>query len=192
MKKILILYALLTNICFAMGEYFVEDFKDNKNKWYTNTTKYEDVLIKDGNYVIKNLATESELSLVTSRPKTDFFANEYRMKVVGTEKSMYGFFIELDTSDVFYMIFSGNKIGYFYKKNEELTKLEDFEEFPYLFKDSYNSIILLSDNKNFTFLINELPIEKIWELKDTKIKKIGIYVNESTSIYLDKYTEYTL
>lgn len=192
MKKLIILFTLLTKFCFAMGEYFVEDFKDNKNKWYTNTTKYEDVLIKDGNYIIKNLDTESELSLVMSRPKTDFFAEEYNMKVVGTEKSMYGFFIELDSSDKFYMIFSGNKIGYFYKKNEELTKLQDFEEFPYLFKDSYNSIIILSDNQSFTFLINELPIEKIWSLKTTKIKKVGIYINETTSIYLDRYTEFTL
>jgi len=192
MKKIIACFMLLSSLTYTMGDYFIDEFKDNKNKWYTNITKTEEVLIKNGNYIIKNLDANSDLSLSTSEPATNFYALEYSIKNEGDENSMYGVFIELESLDKFYLILNKDSIGYFYEKDKKMGVLENFEEFPFLYKDTYNSIVLIQENENFTFLINQIPTEKTWALRGSKIKKIGLYLNNSTTVLLDKYTEFTL
>jgi hypothetical protein len=70
----------LANLANAMGEYFVEEFENNNNKWHLSKNSREELLIKDGNYIIRNLDTESDLSVSTSSFFSDFFSIEYRLK----------------------------------------------------------------------------------------------------------------
>lgn len=192
MKKIITCFLIFTSFSYAMGEYFIDEFIDNKNKWYTNSTKTEEVLVRNGNYIIKNLDENTDLSLATSKPVDGFYALEYSIKNEGNEGSMYGVFIELESMDRFYLLLNKDSIGYFYEKDKKMGILENFEQFPFLYKEDYNSIVLIKEEENFTFLINQIPTEKTWALRGSKIKRIGLYLNNSTNVYLNRYTEFTL
>lgn len=191
MKKIILCFLCLINFLYSIGNHFVEDFDDNSNKWYINSNKNEEIYIEKGNYIIKNLDEASDLSLTTSKSFTDFFALEYLLKGEKKEGSLYGIFIELESTDKFYFVLNEKSIGYFYEKDKKISLLDEFSLFPYLFED-YNSIVFVKDLNSFTFLVNEIPTEKIWAIKGSKIKKIGIYLNNLTNVYLDKYTEFSL
>lgn len=190
MKKTVLIFLCLVNFSYSIGTHYIENFDDNENKWYINSNKTEEIYIDNGNYVIKNLDQSSDLTLTTSKPSTDFFALEFRLKNENND-NLYGIFIELESTDKFYLILNKKTLGYFYEKDKNLGVLEDFSSFPYLFED-YNSLVFIKDSDSFTFLINEIPTEKIWAIKGSKIKKIGLYLNNSTNVYLDKYTEFTL
>ena len=193
MKKLILVFFVLVNLANAMGEYFVEEFENNNNKWHLSKNSREELLIKDGNYIIRNLDTESDLSVSTSSFFSDFFSIEYRLKPQEyKEEVLYGVFIELETKDKFYLILNGENIAYFYEKEKDISIIDKFEKFPYLSKDDYNHITFIKDNDTFTFLINEIPTEKIWTIKDSKIKKMGIYLNSSSTVLLDRYTEFSI
>ncbi len=193
MKKLILVFFVLASVANAMGEYFVEEFENNNNKWHLSKNSREELLIKDGNYIIRNLDTESDLSVSTSIFFSDFFSIEYRLKPQEyKEEVLYGVFIELETKDKFYLILNGENIAYFYEKETDTSIIDKFEKFPYLSKDDYNHITFIKDNDTFTFLINEIPTEKIWTIKDSKIKKMGIYLNSSSTVLLDRYTEFSI
>lgn len=193
MKRLILVFFVLAKLANAMGEYFVEEFENNNNKWHLSKNSREELLIKDGNYIIRNLDTESDLSVSTSSFFSDFFSIEYRLKPqVYKEEVLYGVFIELETKDKFYLILNGENIAYFYEKEKDISIIDKFEKFPYLSKDDYNHITFIKDNDTFTFLINEIPTEKIWTIKDSKIKKMGIYLNSSSTVLLDRYTEFSI
>lgn len=193
MKKLILVFFVLANLANAMGEYFVEEFDNNDNKWHLSKNSREELLIKDGNYIIRNLDTESDLSVSTSSFFSDFFSIEYRLKPQEyKEEVLYGVFIELETKDKFYLILNGENIAYFYEKEKDINIIDKFEKFPYISKDDYNHITFIKDNDTFTFLINEIPTEKIWTIKDSKIKKMGIYLNSSSTVLLDRYTEFSI
>ncbi len=193
MKKLILVFFVLASVANAMGEYFVEEFENNNNKWHLSKNSREELLIKDGNYIIRNLDTESDLSVSTSSFFSDFFSIEYRLKPQEyKEEVLYGVFIELETKDKFYLILNGENIAYFYEKEKDISIIDKFEKFPYLSKDDYNHITFIKDNDTFTFLINEIPTEKIWTIKDSKIKKMGIYLNSSSTVLLDRYTEFSI
>ncbi len=193
MKRLILVFFVLASVANAMGEYFVEEFENNNNKWHLSKNSREELLIKDGNYIIRNLDTESDLSVSTSSFFSDFFSIEYRLKPQEyKEEVLYGVFIELETKDKFYLILNGENIAYFYEKEKDISIIDKFEKFPYLSKDDYNHITFIKDNDTFTFLINEIPTEKIWTIKDSKIKKMGIYLNSSSTVLLDRYTEFSI
>ena len=50
----------------------------------------------------------------------------------------------------------------------------------------------VKDNNNFTFIINQIPTEKIWTLSSAKIERVGVYIGDLTSLYIDKYTIFRL
>ena len=193
MKRLILVFFVLAKLANAMGEYFVEDFENNNNKWHLSKNSREELLIKDGNYIIRNLDTESDLSVSTSSFFSDFLSIEYRLKPQEyKEEVLYGVFIELETKDKFYLILNGENIAYFYEKEKDISIIDKFEKFPYLSKDDYNHITFIKDNDTFTFLTNEIPTEKIWTIKDSKIKKMGIYLNSSSTVLLDRYTEFSI
>lgn len=193
MKRLILIFFVLASVANAMGEYFVEEFENNNNKWHLSKNSREELLIKDGNYIIRNLDTESDLSVSTSSFFSDFFSIEYRLKPQEyKEEVLYGVFIELETKDKFYLILNGENIAYFYEKEKDISIIDKFEKFPYISKDDYNHITFIKDNDTFTFLINEIPTEKIWTIKDSKIKKMGIYLNSSSTVLLDRYTEFSI
>ncbi len=193
MKRLILVFFVLASVANAMGEYFVEEFENNNNKWHLSKNSREELLIKDGNYIIRNLDTESDLSVSTSSFFSNFFSIEYRLKPQEyKEEVLYGVFIELETKDKFYLILNGENIAYFYEKEKDISIIDKFEKFPYLSKDDYNHITFIKDNDTFTFLINEIPTEKIWTIKDSKIKKMGIYLNSSSTVLLDRYTEFSI
>lgn len=187
MKYFLIVYIICNSFIFSMGQQFVEEFEDNKNNWYISKSKSEEVYIENGNYIIKNLDENTGLSLNLTEDITDFFAQEYVWKKIGKENSIYGVYIELDTKDRFYFVFNNDKIAYVYENNGKMKILDDFKSFPYL-SSEYNSIVFVKDNDNFTFIINQIPTEKIWTLSSGKIERVGVYIGDLTSLYIDKYT----
>ena len=69
--------------------------------------------------------------------------------------------------------------------------LDHFKKFPHLSAE-YNSIVFVKDNNNFTFIINQIPTEKIWTLSSAKIERVGVYIGDLTSLYIDKYTIFRL
>lgn len=192
MKRLILMFFIIANFINPMGTYFIEEFENNSNKWYVSKSSREEIVIKDGNYIIKNLDENTDLSVTTTRNFKDFFVLEYRMKALEKEQALYGIFIELDSSDKFYLIFGNNNIAYFYEKDKNISLIEDFEEFPFMEKDDYNSVVLIKEDNNFTFLINEIPTERIWTIRQSNIKKVGLYLNNATTILLDRYTEFTI
>ena len=191
MKYFLIVYIICNSFIFSIGQQFVEEFENNKNDWYINKSKAEEVYIEKGNYIIKNLDENTGLSLNLTGDITDFFAQEYIWKQIGKENSIYGVYIELDTKDRFYFVFNNDKIAYLYENEGKMGILDDFKKFPYL-SPEYNSIVLVKDNSNFTFIINQIPTEKIWTLSSAKIERVGVYIGDLTSLYIDKYTIFRL
>ena len=191
MKYFLIVYIICNSFIFSIGQQFVEEFENNKNEWYINKSKAEEVYIEKGNYIIKNLDENTGLSLNLTGDITDFFAQEYIWKQIGKENSIYGVYIELDTKDRFYFVFNNDKIAYLYENEGKMGILDDFKKFPYL-SPEYNSIVFVKDNNNFTFIINQIPTEKIWTLSSAKIERVGVYIGDLTSLYIDKYTIFRL
>ncbi|MBN2838671.1 MAG: hypothetical protein JXM74_07925 [Fusobacteriaceae bacterium] len=191
MKILITIYFMLVSLTFSMGAEFTENFENNDNDWYINKTDKEEISIEKGNYIIKNLDTEMGLSLTLSENISDFYAEEYIWRISGKENSIYGLYIELDTSDRFYFVFSNHKIASLYEKDGELGILDDFETFPFLSND-YNSIILLKESQSFTFLINQIPTDKVWTISNGQIKKIGVYVGDSLNLYIDKFSIFKL
>lgn len=191
MKYYLIVYIICNSLIFSMGQQFVEEFENNKNDWYINRNKSEEVYIEEGNYIIKNLDENTGLSLNLTGDITDFFAQEYIWKKTGKEDSIYGVYIELDTKDRFYFVFNNDKIAYLYENNGKMGMLDEFRKFPYL-SSEYNSIVFVKEDNNFTFIINQIPTEKIWTLSSAKIEKVGVYVGDLTNLYIDKYTIFRL
>ena len=108
MKYFLIVYIICNSFIFSIGQQFVEEFENNKNDWYINKSKAEEVYIEKGNYIIKNLDENTGLSLNLTGDITDFFAQEYIWKQIGKENSIYGVYIELDTKDRFYFVFNND------------------------------------------------------------------------------------
>ena len=191
MKYFLIVYIICNSFIFSIGQQFVEEFENNKNDWYINKSKAEEVYIEKGNYIIKNLDENTGLSLNLTGDITDFFAQEYIWKQIGKENSIYGVYIELDTKDRFYFVFNNDKIAYLYENEGKMGILDDFKKFQYL-SPEYNSIVFVKDNNNFTFIINQIPTEKIWTLSSAKIERVGVYIGDLTSLYIDKYTIFRL
>ena len=76
MKYFLIVYIICNSFIFSIGQQFVEEFENNKNDWYINKSKAEEVYIEKGNYIIKNLDENTGLSLNLTGDITDFFAQE--------------------------------------------------------------------------------------------------------------------
>ena len=191
MKYFLIVYIICNSFIFSIGQQFVEEFENNKNDWYINKSKAEEVYIEKGNYIIKNLDENTGLSLNLTGDITDFFAQEYIWKQIGKENSIYGVYIELDTKDRFYFVFNNDKIAYLYENEGKMGILDDFKKFQYLYPE-YNSIVFVKDNNNFTFIIKQIPTEKIWTLSSAKIERVGVYIGDLTSLYIDKYTIFRL
>ena len=191
MKYFLIVYIICNSFIFSIGQQFVEEFENNKNDWYINKSKAEEVYIEKGNYIIKNLDENTGLSLNLTGDITDFFAQEYIWKQIGKENYIYGVYIELDTKDRFYFVFNNDKIAYLYENEGKMGILDDFKKFQYLYPE-YNSIVFVKDNNNFTFIIKQIPTEKIWTLSSAKIERVGVYIGDLTSLYIDKYTIFRL
>lgn len=72
MKYFLIVYIICNSFIFSIGQQFVEEFENNKNDWYINKSKAEEVYIEKGNYIIKNLDENTGLSLNLTGDITDF------------------------------------------------------------------------------------------------------------------------
>lgn len=189
MKNFYLIYIFVTSLIFA--ESFIEDFATNENQWYTIRNSKEEVYIEDGNYVLRNLDKQTDLSLSISEDIPEFSVQEFVLKRNGADESIYGLYLELESKERFYLALNSNSIGYLYEKKGDLSLLQEFKEFPYLYKE-YNSIIFLKEGNRFTFLINQIPIPEVWNISSSKIKRIGIYMSDSTDLYIDKYTIYKL
>lgn len=193
MKFFYFVFMVITFSTFSNSYQMIEDFKDNSKEWYTASEADKKIFIENGNYIIQNLDAKKSLSLADNFNYNNsyLYISELIFKYSGEKNSLFGVYLELKNKDKFYLFISPDKkVGFGYEHEGDFKVLQELEDFPYLSAD-YNSLVLVKQNNMFTFLLNDIYLENNWTINQEEITKLGFYIEDLSTLFIDKYTIYS-